>query len=315
MASIRCTEQDDLQELGELLDGVFRLPRGITDQHQLTDFPLVFAPENFRNSRVIVEDGRIVSHAALWPRRFVMEDSESGDPMKLKAAVIVSVATLPDYRNRGHAARLMSDLQETLHNEGYDFAILWTAVPDFYHKLGWHTVVPRGSVFTIGAVDPDNSDTPEFKIARFDPDAHLKGILALFRRQTVRFDRDSDELRLLLTLPKVDVWVATRVSGVAAYLVHGRAVNKQGITEYGGELAGIKELIRHVSTTNADAPIRLHVYHPRTDLADWAARMGWTSKPLEGSKGPPHEMIYVARPHRIPATVRRDLFVWGLDQA
>ncbi len=64
MPTIRPTREEDLKELGDLLDGIFRRPRGITDQSMLTDFPLVFAPDNWCNGRVVFEDGKLVAHAA-----------------------------------------------------------------------------------------------------------------------------------------------------------------------------------------------------------------------------------------------------------
>ena len=72
MPTIRPTREEDLPFLADLLDGIFRRSRGIIDQSMLTDFPLVFAPANWRNGRVVYQDDRLVAHAALWRREAVI---------------------------------------------------------------------------------------------------------------------------------------------------------------------------------------------------------------------------------------------------
>ena len=310
MTQPRATEPDDISELGQLLDDVFRRSKGIIDQSQLTDFPLVFSPTNFSNSRVIVEDGRIVSHAALWPRELII------DGQRLKAAVIVSVATQPDYRLRGHAATLVRDLQRTLQADDFDLAILWTAVPDFYLKLGWEVVTPGGTIATVNAQTlPPAADRPT-EIASFDPQRHLDDVIAIHDQESVRFERHRDEALKLLTLPKVNVWVATRNEEVVGYLVHADACNKRGLIEYGGSLESVTELVRHVVVSDAARPsLEWMLYPSRPDLARWAESKGLACRPLESSKGFGFEMILPVKPARLSQHVREQLFVWGLEWA
>ena len=316
MTTPRPIQEDDLAELAELLNGIFRLPRGIADQSMLTDFPLVFPPSNFRNSRVIVRDDRLVSHAAMWPRDLIVADNASDQPDALKAAVIVAVATLPEHRMQGHAADLMRDLQQTLHDEEYDLGILWTGVPDFYRKLGWETVTPPGSMATIDPTRLKARPAHSYEVAPYDPARHLDGVMRLHERERVRFARSRHDYQNLLSLPKVPVSVAMQNSQVAAYLVHGQAVNKRGFTEYGGELPGITALICHAMQGDAEpTAIPLHLFPVRPDLAQWAQSVNLTIAPLMSSKGIGHEMIYPVRPERISRQVRERLFVWGLEHA
>ena len=319
MPTVRPIQSDDLTALGDLLDDVFRRSRGITHQHILTDFPLVFSPSNFRNCRVIEEEGRIVSHAALWQRFLIVENCQEGrfeDPVRLKVGVIVVVATHPDFRKRGHAAAIMRDLQSTMHEHEYDLGVLWTGVPDFYRKLGWQKVVPRGSIVSIDSASVSSPLASDFEIERYNPARHFEQIIALHEQETVRFERTPDEFRLLLGLPKVHVWIATEVSQVAAYLVHGEAVNKLGFIEYGGQLEAISAIANHIVCNQPTAKATsMLVYHVRSDLAEWAEAIGLRRKPLEGSKGAGHEMIYVVQPRRLSVWVRDQLFVWGLDHA
>ena len=314
MPELRETRHDDIPALGRLLDDVFRRSKGIHDQSQLTDFPLVFAPDNYSNSRVIVEDGRIVSHAALWPRELFV----AGE--RWKAAVIVSVATEPEYRRRGLAAALMQSLQSTLDANGFDFAILWTSVPDFYRKLGWELVTPPGTIATIDSeiIDPPagNIANDEFSVAAFDPVRHLGDVSAIHQQENVRFTRSGDQAKKLLTLPKIQVWVATRDGKVVAYLVHGQACNKRGLIEYGGSAEGVSYLVRHVSQSiDGSNELDWMIFDSNYDLVGWAESIGLSCRRLESSKGIGCEMILPVRPARITEEMRKKLFVWGLDWA
>jgi predicted N-acetyltransferase YhbS len=310
MTEPRAIQQGDIASLAQLLDDVFRRSRGITDQSQLTDFPLVFTPVNYANSRVIVEDGQIVSHAALWPRELIVEDR------RLKAAVIVSVATQPDYRRRGHAAALMRDLHNTLQTEGFDLAILWTAVPEFYRKLGWEVVSPRGMIATVDARSATTMGGESCEVIAFEPTRHLDDVMAIHDQEDVRFERTRDEALRLLTLPKIQVWVAKLNARVVAYLVNADACNKRGLIEYGGQLEHVTSLVRHVLKSDpATADLDWMLFRSRPDLAEWAESIGLSCRPLESSKGSGFEMILPVRPVNIPQHVRENLFVWGLDWA
>ena len=68
MNSPRPATHSDLPQIIDLLDKIFRREKGVEDQSVLTDFPLVFDDDNLANCRVIERDGRIVSHAAVWPQ-------------------------------------------------------------------------------------------------------------------------------------------------------------------------------------------------------------------------------------------------------
>jgi len=306
----RPMQDEDRLPLRDLLNDVFRRSRGITDQNFLDDFPLPFSVVNHSNCRVIVEEGRIVSHAALWERELIADGS------RLKIGVIIGVATDSGFRRRGHAAALMRDLQQTLHEEQYDIGLLWTGVPDFYRKLGWETVLPRGHVVEIIAGPNWLQAAADCRIVPYAGDEHLEGVTALHEQEPIRFARTRDEYRALFSLPKVPVWVAVRESKVSAYLAHGCALNKRGIVEYAGQLDDLCALAGHVlQAQESPEAIPLLAYHTRPDLFAWAESMKFSSRPLESSKGFGHEMIYVVDPRRVPAALCERMFVWGLDHA
>ena len=54
-----------------------------------------------------------------------------------RGAMIGMVYTRPAERGQGLASRLLRAAQEKLRADGAAFAVLWTAQPDFYRRLGW----------------------------------------------------------------------------------------------------------------------------------------------------------------------------------
>jgi len=307
-ANVRPVCIEDLPLVGDLLDDVFRRSRGVFDQSQLTDFPLIFRPENLRNNRLIVEEGRAVSHAALWPRELVC------DGRRFKVAIVASVATDPKFRHRGYATTLMGSLQQQL--QSYDCAILWTTVPGFYLKLGWQLVTPRGAMTELTRTIGGRISAGPYECVPFDVHRHLDAVLELYDRNPIRLSRNRSEAEQLFSLPKVSVWVASRDGRVVAYVCHAQAVNKQGITEYGGELPGIVSLLRRIAQTwTPDTNVPMLIFHTRPDLKDWVRSLDLPLSPLPSSKGINHEMVFVPGEGAFPEDVRNRLFVWGLDHA
>ena len=309
MPTIRPTREEDLPFLADLLDGIFRRSRGIMDQSMLTDFPLVFAPANWRNGRVVYQDDRLVAHAALWRREAVINGE------RLVIGVLVSVATHPDYRQRGYAAEAVMSLQAQMYEEEYDLGLLWTGVPDFYRKLNWEPVERRGATIVLQPARLAQEWPADVAIARFDPQ-HAKAVYEMHERESIRFLRSPQESRTLLDLPKIDTWMATRAGQVVGYLVHATGCNKRGLIEYGGELDAIVTLACHVTRRQpASTELPLLAYHVRPALIDWAQKLGLPLAPLHSSKGFGHEMILRVRRDRISTYHCTQLFAWGLDQA
>ena len=314
MGHVRSITADEMQAVGELLNGIFRRDNNARDQDVLSDFPLVFAPENHRNCRVIEFDGRVVSHAALFPCEFVLPGRQ------LKMAVIILVATCAEHRKQGYAARLMQDLQRTMHKEAYDLGILWTGFPDFYRKLGWEVVTPRGWFSDdlrsrLPLLDRLTSDSEHpANIERFDESRHLVGVIKLHDAEPIRTHRSGREYAALLALPKIRVWVSQRDNQVSAYVVIGQAMNKHGVIEYGGPTDDVLVLIGHgLHTQSLDRQLPLYIYHPHSDLAHRFEEAGEPLHALECSKGRGCEMLYIVQPNDLSPESLEELFVWGLD--
>ena len=312
MTVLRTAQTDDLAPLAELLNEVFRRSHGIADQDVTTDFPLVFSESNLCNCRMILCDGGVVSHAALWPRELAVQGE------KFKAGIIVLVATAPEFRHQGYAARLMQDLQRTMCEEEYDLGILWTGVPDFYRKLGWQVVKPRvwlatGIRTAMTRLPPEsNSDVT---VEPFQAQHH-PGVIRLHDQEAIRVARSRSDYEVLMNLPKVDTLVATRDGEVAAYLVVSRACNKRGFIEYAGSQADLLALCkRAVAQFDLADDFPMVIFHPYEQELRSLESAGARVEPLPSSKGHGDEMVLPVDPRRVTEEVLSRLFVWGLDLA
>ena len=305
---------DDRDQVGALLNDIFRTQSGVFDQDVFTDFPLAFTTDNYRNCRVVTVAGRVVSHAAVFPCELVIDDR------RYKTGIIVLVATELAHRRRGHAARLMRDLQRTMTEEGYDLGALWTGVPGFYEQLGWETVVTQGLMIEdllsqrLTEFEPALGAAAESRVAAYAEYEHLDGIMRLHELEPIRVHRSRQEYAVLLQLPKVCTWVLLRDDTVAAYVVIGQAINKNGVIEYGGSCGDIAWLtVQVVRENHFEQPLQMLFFQPYLKLADLFRNSGAAIRPLESSKGRGVEMVYVVGENEVPHNVRERLFFWGPD--
>lgn len=305
---------EHLADTYRLLDKIFRGTPDASRQQVRTDFPLFFAANNLRNRRVVSHQGQIICHAGFWPRSLKLAN------VTLKAAVVVLVATHPDYRHRGCAALCMKSLQQQLQNEHYDLGILWTGVPGFYEPLGWKTAVPPGCYLNriatgMPCLNHHLSSVTPFEIRKYSEVDHFHDIMALQRRQPVRILRSPADFRQLLSLPGIEAWGVQRTT-TEAYVVTGTAVNKRGILEYAGRaddvLAGIAKLVQD---QHLDPSAPLPVFGTDSEMAALLHAHQIPLTPLASSKGHGTEMKLVLNGQRVTDFVQSELFVWGLDWA
>jgi aminoglycoside 2'-N-acetyltransferase I len=120
---------------------------------------------------VACDDGLVVAHAAVVPRRLVAGER------RLEAGYVEGVATRPDVRGRGHASRVMEAAGETIRT-GYQLGALSTGVPALYTRLGWE--LWRGPTFV---------DAPEGRLRTPEDDG---GVMVLRTPRTGELDLTAD---------------------------------------------------------------------------------------------------------------------------
>lgn len=79
-----------------------------------------------------LQDGRIVSHASLWPRRLMGKNGE-----ELRVGLIGNVATHSSFRKRGLMTRLLEHLSQKADEQGLAALILWSDLTALYGRIGY----------------------------------------------------------------------------------------------------------------------------------------------------------------------------------
>lgn len=137
----------DFDDLLPLLDQEFIFGKGRQLSLQQR-FPATLDrrhPQNIQLARVA---GTIASALITKPVNWVTPERN------WRAAMIGMVYTRPELRGRGTASALMRATQAKLAQEGFNFAVLWTAQPDFYARLGW-SAIDCGTLGSVHAASPD----------------------------------------------------------------------------------------------------------------------------------------------------------------
>ena len=187
-------------------------------------------PQNILLARV---EGGIASALTTKPFTWVTPERS------WRAAMIGMVYTRPELRGRGMAGALMRATQTKLAQEGFDFAVLWAAQPDFYARLGW-------SGIDCGTLGSAHAASPGATRSAMPPGAaDIAWIEALRPRYAPeRAARSANTYATLL--PHADRLELLR--GDAAYAIVGRDEGHGYLYELLGDVAELPALWARLAT-------------------------------------------------------------------
>jgi len=221
---IRVCAPDELPALVALLDEEFIFSKG-RSVSLAQRFPAALHADNCPNLLVACRGDAIA--ACLVIKRFDWIAPER----RWRGAMIGMVYTRPAARGQGLASQLLRAAQEQLRTAGTDFAVLFTAQPGFYRRLGWISVdcgvfgtytSPGGSAAGCAPADTDAVEA----LRRCRPGAQMP--------------RDGLSYR---TLPLPAERLELRVSpDAAAYAVYGVQADCAYVYEFGGAPSGYAAL-------------------------------------------------------------------------
>ena len=285
MEEARAVRPEELDQTLALVNKVFRT--GV-DQDMSTDYPLVFAPNNLENLRVVSEGGRIFSHAAM-ARRELREHGCS-----LPISMICAVATDPERRRRGAASRIMEDATEAMAARGDAFGLLWTGpARDFYRRLGWEVVGSNGWAYLVEPQLAGRFEQP-LPVRAFQAESDLERIIEIHEAQPRQLTRTQAEYRRLLGLPKSEVWVAEEKGQAEGYLVVARAYNKSGVVEWGGTSGALSSLLARVLPEPAGQRMQVFVPLPGNPMTELLTGRGCRTRiPMEEADGCGLKMVRI----------------------
>lgn len=168
---IRAARPGDLPQIYDVLGAAFDAPIELfIDQ---TERDSTF---RWSHARVAEVDEQIVAHVRIFARRMLVRG------VSLKAGGIGSVATLPSQEGRGLATALLYDAVQQMHRMDVAVAYLYTGIPWFYERVGFHTVNQPGFVASAAEAAAIERDVG-YKLRRIS-DGDIVGLLRLYRRAT-----------------------------------------------------------------------------------------------------------------------------------
>jgi GNAT superfamily N-acetyltransferase len=246
----------DLPELVSRLDAEFIGGRG-RSVSLAARFPLLFDARNAGNIWTIRDAGCLA--AALVIRRFTWIDGKRD----YRAAMIGMVWTEQAQRGKGLASGLLEHAAKVLKSDT-DFAVLWTAQPDFYARLGW----VRGDNASFGEIN--GSDR-----ARSGEPVAFERVRGLWEAQARRAVRGPDwNPPLPLPATSLEMFVADK-----AYAIAGRLGDKLYCHELCGDATDFPLVLDRLRES-----CKTLCFNERSGSAAcvWLAQSGvaWQTKPL-----------------------------------
>jgi predicted N-acetyltransferase YhbS len=235
----RACREDEFDEAIALINSVFRAE---SDQDIRTDYPLVFNQAGLEYMRIVRVDGQIVAHVPVAPRGIRV----GGDGFT--AAIISPTLSHPDYRHRGYATACLRDCVRIMEEREWPISVLWTQVQTFpfYQNSGWEAMSSQGYGYGLVPGDAERFEDGAFDIVPYDSGngEHFDAIGRFHDAEPHRVVRTRADLAALLSLPKLIVQLAAQGGVIAGYVVVGKAMNKVGLLEAGGDSKAIGALVR-----------------------------------------------------------------------
>ena len=286
----RACRASEFDEVITLINQVFRAG---TNQDIRTDYPLVFNHSKMEYMRILKVDGLVVAHVPVWLREAIVGDDRLG------IGIISPTVTHPDYRRRGYATRCLRDCIRIMEEEDVPVSVLWTleATFPFYQQSGWEAVGSQGWLYRLRPEEHTFFENGAFDVVQYDPSNadSFNAMMNLHNAEPHRINRSIEEYHALFSLPQTTTFLAMSGEEVAAYLIFGEGVNKPGLIEGEGDIAGLETLVNHVLLERADDP-EIQVLLPLvpSNLGQLIEEKKPGSRhPIEEAKGVGYQMMRV----------------------
>lgn len=300
----RACRASEFEEVIVLINQVFRAE---TNQDIRTDYPLVFNHAKMEYMRILKVDGVVVAHVPVWLREAVVGEDRLG------IGIISPTVTHPDYRRRGYATRCLRDCIRIMEEEGVPVSVLWTleATFPFYQQSGWEAVASQGWLYQLRPEEHTLFESGTFDIVQYDPKNadSFNAMMNLHDAEPHRIARTSGEYRALFSLPQTTTFLAINGGETVAYLMFGEGVNKPGLIEGGGDIAGLETLVRHVLLEReADSEIQVLLPLIPSSLGQLIEQKKPESgRPIEEAKGVGYQMMRVNSLEKLLSQIKHHL--------
>ncbi len=236
---------EDIDSLIQLLDECF--PRDRALGGMLPRWPHCFRKENIRNSLIIKDGTKVVSHVGCVDQTVMLERG------KVRVAGISGVATKPEYRGMGLMTKILLYTEDFLKQQGYALSDLGGDRQRYGH-FGWE-LAGRVWQFNLTARSLASQDEPGgYEVLRYSatPD-EVDRTLALNRRQRIGVRRDRKLHSLLLGRLGKEVLLAKKKRVIQAYAVIERQEKWAHVGEFAGATDGVHSILVHLVGLGAES--------------------------------------------------------------
>lgn len=281
----RACQVSEFAEVVGLINHIFR--EG-ADQDIQTDYPFVFNETALDYMRILKVGGKVVANVPVTRHEFVANDDT------FAIGIIGATGTHPDNRKKGYATVCLQDCVRIMEEQNWPLSVLWTmeATFPFYQNSGWEAVTSQSQVYKLQPEDRELFDAGPFDIIRYDKGAneYLEAIMEIRDTEPCRIKRSRKVYETLLTLPKINTYLAVSAQDVGGYLVFGEGTNKPGIIEAGGSLQGLEALVGYVLAKHSKQEIKVVLPIMPTKLGELLE----IKKPMSGQRdGDDFQMIRI----------------------
>ncbi len=195
--------------------------------------PTALDSTNAGHHFVVRREGRIVAAAAALGRTWL----SSWGPTQV--AVLGCFATDPQWRGRGLSRALQSHMVETLGEEGFEVALLWTDQPGVYRRRGFAACGREIHLQITEAFDPP-AEGLTLRWAGVEDGTELD---RLYRHHRYRAQRRPSDWRAFLAPGISRVLMALREEEVVAYAALEKGHDFEGyVHDFGGARAAVHRL-------------------------------------------------------------------------
>ncbi len=239
----RAARSEELPEVIRLANEVFLSWRGSPPIMENL-FPQLFNNRNLGNLRVIVKDGKPVSHVGVWNGDLLIHGSW------FKVGMVGCVCTRPDYRGRGYASALVEDAFIKMRKDGVDL-VLVSGFRSLYKRAG---CVEAGKVHIYHVPSGKMRSREEnLRITEYE-EGHISDLIEIYQREPLRYRRSLEDFRLLAErgfrcsdIP-LKIYLAMTRFGPVAYVAMALFPWEEvlRIVEYAGPRSVILHLIGNV---------------------------------------------------------------------
>ena len=269
MEKARETRLDEFDELMAFLARTY----GHDDvEYFPTHYPRLYRKEkeNLKNSFIIKDNGRIVSHVGLFPLDVLVGKTI------LKAAGIGGVGTDPDYRGQGLMGKLINFAIDKMEKQKYAFSVLG-GDRQRYGNFGWE-LGGRRLLFTVTlrSLMWEGIEAGETRKYNNQPQ-DLEKIMAFHEAERLKVKRSKNTYQLLMKKAGTEVWV-----GKESYIVLSGEGKIQNAIESGGSPSEILSLTLTLIKEKELDVIRIKRPYENSEInnALLDASSGWTVETL-----------------------------------